>query len=193
VQQVNGPENWTVAKILSYLGLLQLDRGDLAGAEQYARQALQMRRKLGRSEHPDVAASLIEVAMAREFQHDPGSAEVLFREAFEIRRKKLYAAHPDTAAAEVRLGEALVEEGKASAAEPLLREATTTLNREPFPVQSWQLADANTQLGIFLRKLGRLRDGETLVKAGLPELSSYPEPAMRRRLLRLASLSIQHP
>ena len=192
-EQANGPENWTVAKILSYLGLLQLDRADAAGAEQYARQALRVRRKLGGSEHPDVAASLIEVGLAREFQHDPAAAETLFREAFEIRRKKLYSAHPDTAAAEVRLGEALVEEGKPHRAEPLLREATNTLNREPFPLQSWQLADANTQLVICLRDLGHSRDGEALVKSSLGELRSYPPPAMRHRLLHLALLSIQHP
>ena len=107
-----------------------------------------MRRKLGGNEDPDVATSLIEAAVGREFQRDPAEAEVLFREAFEIRKKKLYAGHPDTAAAEVRLGEALAEEGKASEAEPLLREAAPTLAREPFPVQPWQLADANAQLGI---------------------------------------------
>jgi hypothetical protein len=152
-----------------------------------------MRRKLGGNEHPDVAASLIEVAIAREFQRDPVSAAVLFREAFEIRERQLYAGHPDTAAAEVRLGEALVEEGKASAAEPLLQEALTRLQGEPFPVQSWQLADANTQLGICLRRLGHAHDGAAVVKAGLPELSSYPEPAMRRRLLHSVSLSTQHP
>jgi predicted Zn-dependent protease len=179
--------------ILSYQGLLRLDRGDFAGAEQYARQALQMRRKLSGNEYPDLTASLMEVATAREFQHDPVSAAVLFREAFEIRKKQLYAGHPVTAAAEVRLGEALVEEGKASTAEPLLQEALTRLKGEPFPVQSWQLAEANAQLGICLRRLGRARDGDALVKAGLPESSSYPEPAMRRRLLRSASLSSQNP
>jgi tetratricopeptide (TPR) repeat protein len=142
---------------------------------------------------PDVASSLIEVAIAREFERDPVAAEVIFREAFEIRRKKLYAGHPDTAAAEVRLGEALTEEGKASEAEPLLREALAALNGEPFAVQPWQLADANTQLGICLRKLGRTRDGESLVKAGIPGLGLYPEPAVRRRSLHLASLSIAHP
>ncbi len=192
-QQANGPENWAAAKILSYLGVLQLNRGDFAGAEQHARQALAMRRKLGGDEHPDVATSLIEVAVTREFQRDPAGAEVLFREAFEIRKKKLYAGHPDTAAAEVRAGEALVEEGKTSEAEPLLREAVATLNREPFPVQPWQLADANAQLGICLRKLGRARDGDALIKAGLSGLSLYPEPAMRRRLVHLASASIEHP
>jgi serine/threonine protein kinase len=51
----------------------------------------------------------------------------------------------------------------------------------------FQLADANTQLGISLRKLGRARDGETLIKAALPGLTLYPEPTVRLRWLHLAS------
>jgi tetratricopeptide (TPR) repeat protein len=191
--RANGPENWTVAKILSYLGLLQLDRGDFAGAERYARQALEMRRKLGGEDNPDVATSRIEVAVTREFQHDPSGAESLLRSAFETRKKMLSPGNPDTVSAEVRLGEALVEEGKPRDAEPLLREAVIAISNEPFPMQPWQTADANTQLGICLLGLGRNKEGETLLRTSGQTLKSYPQVAMRRRLILQSSLRMASP
>jgi serine/threonine-protein kinase len=185
IEKANGNQNWAVAKMSSYLGLLHLDRGDFAGAEHYARKALEMRRKLGGDDHPDVAASLIEVATTREFQHDPAGAEPLLRKAFDIRKKKLYAGHPDIAGAEVHLGAVLTEESKALEAEPLLREALSTLIHEPFGLQPWQIGEAQTWLGLCLFRLGRMRDGDTLIKSGLPAMTLYPERAVGLRDLRL--------
>jgi hypothetical protein len=49
------------------------------------------RRKLGNNETADVASSSIEVAIAREFRHDPAGAEALLRQTFVIRSQNLYA------------------------------------------------------------------------------------------------------
>lgn len=54
-------ESWTAARIEANLGLLELDRGDYAGAERHVRQALDLRRKLGGAENPDFVSSLIDV------------------------------------------------------------------------------------------------------------------------------------
>jgi hypothetical protein len=45
------------------------------------------RRQLGGNDNTVAASSLIEIAVSREFQHDPASAEPLLREALTIRQK----------------------------------------------------------------------------------------------------------
>jgi eukaryotic-like serine/threonine-protein kinase len=142
-EHVRGQE--VTARELLDQGAQRADR-ELAGAERYARQALEMRRKLGGEEHPDVASSLIDVGVDRWFEGDPAGAEPLLREALKIREAKLEPGHPDTLEAQVRLGEVLTAEGKAAEAEPLLRQAVQSAHHPPFPLVPWQVAEAETAL-----------------------------------------------
>jgi tetratricopeptide (TPR) repeat protein len=190
----SSPQSWTTAKILSNLGLLQLDRGDYAAAERYARQALEMRIALGGDDNNnDVAASLIEVGVAREYQNDPASAEQLFRKALGSRRKKFPAWHPDLLAAEIRLGEALMTEGRLSQAEPLLRDAVSGAHSAPFPLLPWQVAEAEVTYGVCLARLGRSAESKAALSGGVPALNTYPEAAMHRQIERLVHSVSQPP
>jgi eukaryotic-like serine/threonine-protein kinase len=184
LRQTSGPENWNVAKVLSYFSSLQLDRADYAGAEGYAQQALDMRRKLGGDNHPDVAASLMDIAVAKELGGDAAGVEPLFRQALEIRKKRLPAGHPAIIQAETRLGEVLTAEGKMATAEPILREAVDSLHHESFPLQAWQIAEAESALGVCLAKLGRLGEAESLLVSSDRPLLVYPEAGLRRWMLR---------
>ena len=193
IRESSGPQSWAAAKVLSNLGLLQLDRGDYAAAERYARQALEMRTALGGDDNNnDVAASLIEVGVAREYQNDPASAEQLFRQALGSRRK-FPPWHPDLLAAEIRLGEVLMTEGRLNVAEPLLREAVSSAHSAPFPLLPWQVAEAEVTYGVCLAKLGRGAESQIVLSKGLPALSTYPEAAMRRKIERLAQSASQPP
>jgi len=184
LRQTSGPENWNVAKVLSYLSSLQLDRAHYAGAEGYAQQALDMRRKLGGDEHPDVAASLMDIAIAKELSGDAAGAEPLFRQALEIRKKRLPAGHPAIIEAETRLGEGLTAEGKMATAEPILREAVSAAHHESFPLQAWQIAEAESALGVCLAKLGRSGEAESLLASSDRPLLAYPKAGLRRWILR---------
>jgi eukaryotic-like serine/threonine-protein kinase len=187
-----GPENWRLESVLSNFALLQLDEGDYAGAEGYARQALEMSRKLGGQDHPEVAASLIEVALAREFQGDAAGAEPLFRNALEIRKKLFPARHPAIIAAETRLGESLTAKGQPQLAEPILRDAVSSAHNPSFPLLLWQIAEAEHALGLYLRKLGHRTEADKLLKNSRSPLRSYPEPALRRRMLHDMDMALVH-
>jgi tetratricopeptide (TPR) repeat protein len=194
IRASSGPQSWATAKILSNLGLLQLDRDDYAAAEGYARQALEMRQALGGIDNNnDVAASLIEVGVAREYQHDAAGAEQLFRQALENRRKKFPEWHPDLLAAEVRLGEALMTEGDLSLADPLLRKAVSDAHSAPFPLLPWQVAEAEVMFGVCLARLGRGAESQAALSGGLAALNTYPEAAMRRKIERLVRSVSQRP
>lgn len=186
IRESSGPQSWAMAKMLSNLGLLQLDRGDYPGAERYARQSLEMRRALGGDDNNnDVAASLIEVGVVREYQNSAAEAEQLFRRALQSRQKRFPAWHPDLIAAEIRLGEVLLTEGHANMAEPLLRDAVSGAHGAPFPLLRWQVAEAEVMYGVDLAKLGRSTESQAALNKGLPALESYPEAAMHRKIDRL--------
>lgn len=151
--------------MIANLGVMEFDRADYAAAERYGRQALEMRRKLGGDQHPDVASSLIDVAMARSFQGDPASAEPLARQALAIRKTRLEAGDPDILA-QVRLGEILTWEGKAAEAEPVLRAAMESPQHPPFPLVLWQVSEAGNALGACLISLHHAEEGCSLSRAG---------------------------
>jgi hypothetical protein len=159
--------------------VLDFDRGRYAAAEKEAREAMELRRKLGGEATPAFANSLIEVGEDREFQGDAAGAEPLFRSALEIRRGKLWAGHPSIMTAEVRLGEALVAEHQAGEAEPLLRAAAEDASHEAFPLPAWQTAEAKNAYGECLIALGHAAEGEALVNESRAALKSDPRPAFR--------------
>lgn len=180
LQQGGKPENWSVAQVIANLGVLEFDRADYAGAERYGRQALEMRLKLGGDQHPDVASSLLDVAMARSFQGDSAGAEPLARQALEIRKARLEAGHPDILEAQVRLGQVLTWEGKAVEAEPILRAALQAAEHPPFPLLSWQVAEAENALGACLVSLHHADEGRTLLEESRAGLQTDPRPAFRK-------------
>jgi hypothetical protein len=90
-------------------------------------------------------------------------------------------------AAETRLGEAVTYEGKPQQAEPILREAVSSAHSEPFPLLPWQIAEPENALGFCLAKLGRTSEAESPLQNSRTPLKSYPEPGLRRWMLRRVS------
>ncbi len=181
IAQASGPQSWAAAKVTGNIGLLRFDRGDYVGAESYARQALDIDHKLGGEESPQAASALIDLAEDRVFQGDPTSAEPLLRQALAIRKKEFSNGHPNVIATEVRLGEVLTAEGNATEAEPILREAFASAQSAPFPLLAWQIAEAQSALGICLLALHRAQEAEPLLKASAADLQKDPRPAFRRQ------------
>jgi serine/threonine-protein kinase len=175
----NTADTMDASQIVSTLGWLDFEQGDYAAAEQRARAAMEIRRKLGGNETPLFATSLMQVAMTRLFQRDTQSAESLLRQAVEFRRKRLQAGHPDIAAAEVWLGEALIVKKDLAQAEPILRHAADSLEHAPFQVPPWQLAEARAAYGVCLQALGSTEEGAALLSKSRADLQSNPRPAFR--------------
>jgi serine/threonine-protein kinase len=179
LKKTNAAQTWPAAQIRANVGILYFDRGEFAEAERNARDALELRRRLGGDGTPAFADSLIQVAEDRAFQGDPQGAEPLLRSALDIRRRKLWPGHPAIRTAEVRLGEALLAEHKAGEAEPLLREAVDAAAHEPFPLPSWQIAEAKNAYGECLKMIGREREAAPLLRESRAALASDPRPPFR--------------
>ena len=180
-------ESWSAAKIKANLGFLQLDRGDYPGAELYSRQALDLRRKLGGDDNPDVASSLLDVGVERSFQGDLSGAETLLRQALEIRKKLVPPTHFRVIAAEVRLGEVLTAEGKLDEADSLLREAVKSAYNSPFPLVPWQVAEAESALGVSLARREQMEEARALIQKSNNALKTHPEAALRKQALSRAA------
>lgn len=179
LEKASAMNTWPAAQITANLGLLDFDRGGYATAEGEARRALEMRRKLGGDETPAFANSLIELAEDRAFQGDLADAESMLRQALAIRRKRLPSGHPAVLTAEVRLGEVLVALKKAAEAEPLLKTAITAAQQMPFPLPTWQIAEAKSAYGACLRSLGRATEAERWLGESRTALASDPRLPFR--------------
>jgi serine/threonine-protein kinase len=192
MQGANAMGTWPAAQIVASIGLLDFDRGNYGPAEAQARQAMEMRRKLGGEETIAFAESLTEIAEDRLYQKDARGAEPLLQRALEIRRKRFWNGHPARFTAEARLGEAILAEGDAARAEPLLLDAWNSLKGVPFPVPAWQVADAQSLYGACLLALGRKDEGAGLLRDSRSPLQLHPRPALRldaaARLSRIRSI-----
>lgn len=185
---------WPMAQIVSNQGMLAFDQRDYATAERDARQAMEMRRKLGGENTPAFANSLIELAEDRTFQGDAIGAEPLLRQALGIRKKTYWPGHPAIVAAEVRLGEDLLAMAKPAEAEPFLEQASAAAHHSSFPWLPWQIGEADSAYAACLEAMGRHNQAEKLLRASHDELRMDPRPifrepaAERLRVIERASL-----
>jgi tetratricopeptide (TPR) repeat protein len=179
LSKAQSDNTWPAAQVTANLGLLYFDEGHYAAAEQEARKALELRRKLGGDDTPNFANSLIEVAEDRAFQGDLARAEPLLRQALEIREKRYTSGHPAILTAQVRLGEVLVAEGKAKEAQPLLKSANEEATQMPFRLPVWQTAEAQNGYGECLKALGRDAEAERFLKESRGQMVTEPRPVFR--------------
>jgi tetratricopeptide (TPR) repeat protein len=139
--------------------VLQL-RGKLDEAESMSRQVLTMNRKLKGNEHPDVAASLNNLAVLLKTRGKLDEAETLQREALAMQRKLYGSNHPEIAISLSNLAAMLEKEGKVLEAESLCREAlalqTKLCGRNSLPV-----AYSLNNLAEFLVNAGKLNEAES--------------------------------
>jgi len=180
-------DNWTSAQILYYLSLLNLDRGRFSEAERYAKEALEIQQKVEGNAGPEVASSLYALAIVKESQGELTAAEALLRSALDIRKRKLRPGHASLISVEARLGSILVHENHLDLAESFLVEAEHSAHssrNQPLP---WVMAEVDIAMGSYLMKRGKISEGQALLQHAVPNLTRYPEVAMRRQLIREAT------
>ncbi len=98
-------------------------QGDLSGAEDAQREALELQRARKGDDHPSVAVTRSAIGLILEKRGDPLAAEREQRAALEVLEDKLGADHPTTANVRSNLGTALAGQGRVKEALELQRAA----------------------------------------------------------------------
>jgi serine/threonine-protein kinase len=111
------------ATMMNVMGDVYRSLGLYEEARPLLQTSLKLRRQLHGPAHPDVAASLNNVAMVLEAQGEYEAAEQMHREALALRRKLSGDEHPDVAESLDNLAWVLYRKGDYEAAQTLYRQA----------------------------------------------------------------------
>jgi eukaryotic-like serine/threonine-protein kinase len=143
-----------LADALNDLGLVAQDRGDYAAAEQWHRQALEIRGKNLGARSPRTAASLQNIALALSSLNREAEAEALYREALDIYREAHGPEHTEVATTLTTLGRLKSERGIFESADSLLSEALR--------ISRVRLGDDHPSVALALNDIGtaRVRQGD---------------------------------
>ncbi len=144
-------------------------------AVEVLEKALAERRALLGERHPEIAATLGELGVARLFAGDLEGAEPALREALEIRRRRLGEEHADTAASYNALGLLLSTRQDAEAAEAHLR-TSLEIRQRLFGPEHLDVAESLGNLGEVYHDLGDLERAEEHYRRGLAIRRALLEP-----------------
>jgi serine/threonine protein kinase/Tfp pilus assembly protein PilF len=161
------------AELRNTLGDVYESLGEYQKAEAMSREALAIRRKLLGNEHPDVADSLNNLALALHAQGRLAEAETMYREALAIQKRLWGDRHPSVPDALHNLADVLRAQGKLAEAETLHREILA-MRRKRLGNEHPDVANSLNSLAGVLWNQGKLAEAETAYREAL---------AMNRRLL----------
>lgn len=161
------------AELRSTVGGVYRALGLYDQADAMFKAALALRTRLYGTEHPQVAASHLDLAGVLLDRGKLDEAESLVRKALSMRRRFLGNAHPDVATSLNNLAAVLMARSKLAEAESALRESLV-ISRAHFGDTHPEVATSLNNLGSVLREQGRLPEAEEAVRQAL---------AMRKSLL----------
>ncbi|MGD2068493.1 MAG: serine/threonine-protein kinase [Gemmatimonadota bacterium] len=119
------------AELLQTLGGLFRELGELERADSLLVASLERRRELHGPDHPDVASSLVSLALLRADQAELDEAESLARDAFAMARRHRPADHPEVLVAMDAVGVVLQQRGEYDEATALLEEEVRLREAKP--------------------------------------------------------------
>jgi hypothetical protein len=140
----------------------------------FYRKALGIRRAALPGDHPDLTASLNNLAWLA-LETRAADAIPLFEEVVALKRRVWPEGHPDLATSLAGLGLALLQRGRASAAEPVIQEALDQ-RRRMLPEGAWETGVSQSDLGACLLAQGRLAEAEPVLLSGLAVVESQGGP-----------------
>ncbi len=120
-----------MAELDMTLGGLYQKMGSFARADSLMSAALATRRSVDGADHPDVAASLVALALLRIDQGKFDDAVKFAGDGLAMATRTLPADHPDVANADIALGRALEERGDYAQAIPVLENAIAIYGSAP--------------------------------------------------------------
>ncbi len=178
-RQAQGAEHPAVATSLRGLGTVLYLRGEAEAAEPLLRQALDIRRRQFGSRDVRVAAAESSLGRALHALGRLDEAERLLESALATRRELLGDGHPHVALTRKDLAALVLDlspaAGAVGEAEALLTGALEAL-REWKPGGSWEVADAESLLGVCRMRQGRYEEAETHLSAGYRTLRELRGP-----------------
>lgn len=191
---IYGPDHPFVAKIENNLGGVLFTEKKYAEAERHYAAALALNRKLLGNAHPEIGLDLANIAEARDAEGDLAAAERDYRQALGILQAKVPAGDERLRFVELNLGSVLAREqdpAKLHEAESMLR-AVLASDRKAMPAGSWEIADAESELGGCLLAEGKLAEAEPLLVGSFPtlrgKLGANDPASVPRALDRIVSL-----
>ena len=128
-RKVYPADNAETARVINVIGSWLTMAGQYDEADRYLHEGLAMRRRLFKDEQPDLASSLMMLAILRVAEHKYSDALELAEHARSIYTAALSAEHWRTAIAESAEGGALTGLGRYAEADVLLRHSYGVLNK----------------------------------------------------------------
>ena len=168
------PKNISVS--LNDLGLVQLDRGDMTGAEASFRESLDIRKSLLPPGHPALAMALNNLAMSLWYKGDLTGAEAIDRQTLEMERGLYHDGSANTAATLNNLAMVLRDRGDFAAAEPLQREALAMVEKASGKNDP-KVTLARDNLATLLRRRGATEGNVEILREALDLSPSDPRTA----------------
>lgn len=156
----------TAAALRSTIGMTYLGLGLYDEAEPHLRSALETRRRLFGSEHPEVANSMNDLGELLTEKGDLALAEELYRSAIEISRRTRGPEHADTAGIMHNLAALLLLKGELEDAERVQRE-TLAIRRRALGNDHIDVAQSLNDLGVILGTRGNFAEAEGLHREAL--------------------------
>ncbi len=163
-------------------------QGDVAGAEDFARQALALRRTQHGEEHTVVAERLHALAEVLRKRGDLVGAENAFRECLAIRVKLLGDFHPSTIGTQNALAGVLTARGDTQGLEDALRQVLAG-QRERKSSDPAKLEAALSKLAFLLRSQRKFDEAEPLLRELLKSRSGHLPPDDAKVLAATADLA----
>ncbi len=157
-------------------------QGKYAEAELLNKRALAIREKALGLEHPDVAASLNNLAALYGHQGKYAETEPLYKRALAIREKALGPDHPEVAASLMGLGNMYMDQGKYAEAE-LLNKRALAIREKAIGLEHPDVAASLNNLAVLYRHQGKYAEAEPLHKRAL----AIGQEALRTDHLQVAS------
>lgn len=137
------------ATMMDTMGRVYRSLGLYASARPLLERAVELRRTTLGGKHPDVGASLHELAVLSQAEGDRETSERLYREALEIRRSALGERHADVAETYSDLGELMRNVDRLDESEDLARKALD-IRRDAFGDRSAPVAYSLNNLAAVL-------------------------------------------
>ena len=154
------------AALMHTMGTVYLNLGLYDAAISLLREAVNTKKQVLGSRHPEVARSLNNLGNLLRRRGQFAEAERLHLEALAIRRAVLGSAHPDVASSLNSLGALYYARGDLDAAEAAHREALA-MRRELFGNQHKDVAQSLDNLAMVLGDKGELAQAELILREGL--------------------------
>jgi Tfp pilus assembly protein PilF len=155
-----------LARLLQAGAVYLRDRARFAEAEPLAERSLSILEKSLGGDHPDVAASLNNLANLYKDQGRLAEAEPLYEQSLAIREGSLGDDHPQVAGSLNNLANLYRNQGRLAEAEPLYKRSLAALEKS-LGADHPDVATALNNLAILYRNQGRLAEAEPLYKRSL--------------------------